>query len=170
MCVSVFPCVHYVHVYVCMHVSVYVHVCAVHVCVCTHVCTCMCVGISVVYLCACVYMCKCVCVRVCTYMYVYVCVCVCIKERHRAVPSELQHSWPGPESLEGGQRGHQQSHSALRTVVGPAGGRSKVAGTGHGGFRVSGCRKREVCKHQGARRTESGTLGSTLSKTQRPTR
>ena len=52
-CVSVFPCVHSVHVYVCMHVSAYVHMCAVHVCVpvCTHVCTCMRVGIGVVCMC-----------------------------------------------------------------------------------------------------------------------
>ena len=129
-------------------------------------------------LCACVHMCKCVCTCVC--MRVCVCVCARIKERdtERAVPSELQRSWPGlaspaEESPEGRPRGHQQSRSALRTVVRPAGGCPKVAGTGHGGFGTCGgigLRRREECKHQGDRRTESRTLVSTVSKTQRTAR
>ena len=94
-------------------------------------------------LCTCVYMCKCVCVHACVCALARACVYVCVKERdtERAVPSELQHSWPGlaspaEESPEGGPRGHQQSRSALRTVVRPAGDRPKVTGTGHGGFRT----------------------------------
>jgi nuclear pore complex protein Nup62 len=84
VCVCIYVCTYYVHIYVCTYKCMCVYVCTMYVCiyVCTYVCVCMYVYVYIfIYIIVCImYVCMGVCMYLCMYGHIYVCTYVCIYE------------------------------------------------------------------------------------------